>query len=337
MAPVIKKPKHPVPFPPASHLRAYQVRDGDNWWTLQKQFGLRDPWSLIQYNFGTHDPAEVNWYLREYVGCTLMTADQKNYRFSRAAKPGLLYLPRHNYKHGLGGGGGSGSGSSGGGKCYEPDPKLPKDAVAESTVLWALGLPSVHSIQFNICGYQVTPADYDRVRRLIQAGEIVVAHNPSLDGDAAYAPETDTIYLKHSDNREANAVALIIHEATHAAFDAREVKLYDVTSEAIAYVAQMMFTLARFPATKPPLYDGDKEQKIFAPAYRYAKRLLAKLQNWKVPPVFSTTAEQDLIEIMKGLIAHPIYIDQFSCADTYYDSKAGYNGVKGWVYSWVAA
>ncbi len=33
---------------------------------------------LVRHNFGTSDPAEINWYLREYVGCTLPTHDRKN-------------------------------------------------------------------------------------------------------------------------------------------------------------------------------------------------------------------------------------------------------------------
>jgi hypothetical protein len=156
MPPVVKKPKVPVAFPPANHLRAYQVRDGDNWWTLQKQFGLKDPWSLIRYNFRTDDPAEVNWYLREYVGCVLTTPDGKNYRFSSTAKPGLLYLPRHNFKHGRGGGG------LGGGTCDdEPEQTPQKDTKAHRDVLWALNKSAVGSIQFSYgirCGRTTTTA-----------------------------------------------------------------------------------------------------------------------------------------------------------------------------------
>src|SRR5262245_43488906 len=149
MAPIMKKPIHPVTFPPANHLRAYQVRDGDNWWTLQKQFGLSDAWSLIQYNFATSDPAEVNWYMREHEGCSKTTSDEKSYCVSNAAKPGLLYRPRHNFRYGRGGGG------DGSGTCEEPEQNPQKDEAAEKTVLWALNLPALNSVQFDINGFQI--------------------------------------------------------------------------------------------------------------------------------------------------------------------------------------
>lgn len=329
MAPIVKKPKRPAAFPPAGHLRAYRVRDGDNWWTLQKRFGLRDPWSLIRYNFATDDPAEVNWYLREYVGCAKATADGKNYCFSGAARPGLLYLPRHNFKRGIGGGG------LGGGTCDEGAEQQPqKDEAAERTVLWALGLPALGSVQFEINGFGVSPFDYQRVRRLIQEGEIVVAHNASLAQNAAYAPVTDSIYLGKRADRTPAALSVIIHEATHAAFDAGAVKINDATSEMIAYVAQMLFIMTRDPKAEPPIYDLPAERDIFLPAWRVAKRIRAKQQSHP-EPVYSTTAGQDQLAMIKALVAHPTYRDQFACADAYYDGSAGYNGVKGWVYNWV--
>lgn len=330
MAPITKKPLHPVPFPPTNHLRAYRVRDGDNWWTLQKLFGLRDAWSLIRYNFATSDPAEVNWYLREYLGCTKTTPDGKNYCFSTAAKPGLLYLPRHNYKHGVGGGGGTG-----GGTCDEAPEQVPaKDEAAERTVLWALGLPALSAIRFDINGFQVHPADYERVRRLIRQGEIVVAHNPSLGQNAAYAPTTDSIYVGARANHTPAALSVIIHEATHAAFDAAAVHVNDGVSEMIAYVAQMLFIMTRNPKADPPIYDLPADRDIFLPAWRVAKRIRSKQLNQPLPH-YNTTAAEDQMEMMKALMAHPTYKDQFACADVYYDGTAGYNGVKGWVYSWV--
>ncbi len=330
MAPIVKMPKHPVAFPPANHLRAYQVRDGDNWWTLRKLFGLRDPWSLIRYNFATDDAAEVNWYLREYVGCTRTTPDGKNYRFGSTARPGLLYLPLHNFKHGLGGGGGGG-----GGTCDEaPEQQPQKDEAAERTVLWALGLPALASVQFDINGFQVSPADYQRVRRLVQEGEIVVAHNSSLGKNAAYAPGTDSIYLGQRADHSAAAVSVIIHEATHAAFDAAAVHVNDAISEMIAYVAQMLFIMTRDKKADPPIYDLPAERDIFLPAWRVAKRIQAK-QSGQVAPSYDTTESEDQTLMMKALMAHPTYKGQFACADAYYDGTAGYNGVKGWVYSWV--
>jgi hypothetical protein len=71
---------------------AYRVQDGDSWQSLATQWGL-DVWSLINFNFRTYEPTEVNWYLQEYVGCVQPTLDRKNWCFSSAATPGIIYRP----------------------------------------------------------------------------------------------------------------------------------------------------------------------------------------------------------------------------------------------------
>jgi hypothetical protein len=323
LTPIVKKPKNPVAFPPPHALRAYQVRDGDNWWVLQKQFGLRDPWTLIKYNFATSDPAEVNWYLREYVGCTKTTADGKNYCFSSAAKPGLLYLPRRSFKNGLGG------------STTPPAQQAKNDDAARRTVLWALGLSNTLSaVDFEVNGFQVTPWDYVRVRRLIDEGEIIVTHEPSLGGNAQYDPAADALYLGNTAERSAPGLALIIHEATHAAFDAISNDINDAVSECIAYVAQMLFIMARDPKATAPQWDDPLDKTIFLPAWRYAKRIRAK-QLKEPAPQYSTTASEDMLEIHKALLAHPTYQKQFGYSDANYDGLAGYNGIKGWVYNWA--
>jgi len=322
--PIVKKPKNPVAFPPPGNLRAYQVRDGDNWWSLQKQFCLRDPWTLIRYNFGTNDPAEVNWYLREYVGCTKTTADGKNYCFSYAANPGLLYLPRRHFKRGLGGGG-----------TVSPEQQSRDDDAAKRTVLWALGLNAVDAVEFefNAFGFPVSRWDYQRVRRLIREGEIVVRHNPSLGTDAEYDQTTDTLYLGQKSDHSIGGLGLIIHEATHAAFDASSQDINDMVSEAIAYVAQMLFIMAHDAKAQPPQWDSPLDKAIFLPAWRYAKRIRAKQLNHPAP-VLSTTAWEDMQELHRALMAHPEYQTQFAYSDEHYEGLAGFNGIKGWVYYW---
>jgi len=91
--PIEKRPANPIPKgtqPPLS--KGHRVKDGENWNSVAKGASI-DVWDLIEFNFKTRDPAEVNWYLRNNVGCVLHTADGKNYRFSSAAAPGIIYLP----------------------------------------------------------------------------------------------------------------------------------------------------------------------------------------------------------------------------------------------------
>lgn len=95
----IRRPSSPVArdYRPAGGNR-HRVRDGESWVSLAREKGM-DPWELIRYNY-PNLPAnlqqaalEVNWYLQEYVGCTLLTPDRKNYCFSSAATPGEIWLP----------------------------------------------------------------------------------------------------------------------------------------------------------------------------------------------------------------------------------------------------
>ena len=57
------------------------------------------PWDLIRYNYPglptdlQQAAREVNWYLQEYVGCTTVTPDSRNYVFSSSASPGEIWIP----------------------------------------------------------------------------------------------------------------------------------------------------------------------------------------------------------------------------------------------------
>lgn len=50
-------------------------------------------WELIYENFRTRNPSEVNWYLRNHVGCSRKTKDGLNWIFSNDANPGIIYVP----------------------------------------------------------------------------------------------------------------------------------------------------------------------------------------------------------------------------------------------------
>ncbi|HWB04021.1 MAG TPA: hypothetical protein VG796_13420 [Verrucomicrobiales bacterium] len=88
----VSKPAKEVGKAPPAKGASYRVKDGDSWVSLAAEWGL-DVWSLIYFNFRTYDPKEVNYYLGEYVGCVLPTADRKNWCFSSAAEPGIIYRP----------------------------------------------------------------------------------------------------------------------------------------------------------------------------------------------------------------------------------------------------
>ncbi|MDA1179554.1 MAG: cysteine peptidase family C39 domain-containing protein [Planctomycetota bacterium] len=95
----IERPGRPVAqnYRPAGG-RKHRVTDGDSWASLARGKG-RPAWELIRFNYPglpTNEQAaarQVNWYLQEYVGCTKLTPDRKNYCFSRGANPGDIWLP----------------------------------------------------------------------------------------------------------------------------------------------------------------------------------------------------------------------------------------------------
>ncbi len=75
-----------------SGFRPYVVKDGDSWRSVAKLYGI-DVWELMYENFRTKDVAEINWYLRNYVGCLDTTTNHANWIFSSSARPGRIYVP----------------------------------------------------------------------------------------------------------------------------------------------------------------------------------------------------------------------------------------------------
>jgi hypothetical protein len=92
-----RKPRYPIPrgIVPKNSIK-HRIKDGESWKTLSTKYGI-DAESIIYANFQTLIPAEVNWYLKRYVGCTKSTRDGKNLMFSSRARPGIIYIPPKKY------------------------------------------------------------------------------------------------------------------------------------------------------------------------------------------------------------------------------------------------
>lgn len=91
----VKTPVNPVHkrglWPPKNG-REYRVLDTDDWWKIAAREHI-DPWALIKFNFETHVSEEVNYYLRELVGCR-HTKDGRNFAFLGAdPSKKKIYLP----------------------------------------------------------------------------------------------------------------------------------------------------------------------------------------------------------------------------------------------------
>ncbi len=86
-------PVHKRGLWPPPNGREYPVKDDDNWRKIADRERV-DVWGLIHFNFATYVPEEVNWYLRELVGCRNSTDQGRNYAFVGADKAkGKVYIP----------------------------------------------------------------------------------------------------------------------------------------------------------------------------------------------------------------------------------------------------
>jgi hypothetical protein len=90
--PIEQYPKQLIPLdywpPPGPH---HPVQDGERWETVAAKWNV-DVKDLIYYNFKTTRPNEVNWYLRNLIGCKVST-DGRNWAFSSGLKPGYVVIP----------------------------------------------------------------------------------------------------------------------------------------------------------------------------------------------------------------------------------------------------
>lgn len=95
------KPVYPWTQPPDTYR--YKVKTGDTWLTLgaqnHHQFGEGQ---LIWINFRLSPlddfyTDQVNWYLREYVGCRHSLDNGRNWAFTDDADPGYIFLPFPTY------------------------------------------------------------------------------------------------------------------------------------------------------------------------------------------------------------------------------------------------
>jgi hypothetical protein len=238
----IRHPAHPVAktyVPPGGV--AHTVVTGESWTTLAQSVQM-SPWDLIRYNYPGLPPdpqaaaREVNWYLQEYVGCTQLTQNRRNYEFHTGDTPGKIWLPS------------------------APVPPSPDEA-ARKAVLAALRDPAVARMGFGVGFVLIFPRDYERVARAIESGAITVHADPSLGPHQAnynYQSNCFNVPPGISD------LPLLIHEATHAIFDIRRIATGTGESEGMAYIAQALFSRVKYgpPRTLHSVHGPDPHQLV---------------------------------------------------------------------------
>lgn len=222
----IKRPATPVArtyAPPGA--QKYKVKDNDTWVSLAAANGMA-PWDLIRLNYPNLPPdpqlaaKEVNWYLQEYVGCTVVTRDSRNYRFHLSASPGEIWLPIRS----------------------TPAPLTP-DQIATNAVLATLRDPMMAQMSFGVGRRFIPASNYELVAKAIEGGYITVHEDAGLSGSAVYHWDVNRIDVPpYGGAPSVGDRALIIHECTHAIVDLRKITVHVEETEGLAYVAQALYS-----------------------------------------------------------------------------------------------
>lgn len=119
----------------------------------------------------------------------------------------------------------------------------PKDWV--SAILYE---SAVEAIDFHLQGLHVSGPLIKQVGHAIKRGDIELYEDSSLEGDAMYVPDEDTLYFRSGDQKDYTSIpdkSLIVHEAVHAVIDMNKATSTTIlTSEVAAYLAQIVYQLA---------------------------------------------------------------------------------------------
>jgi phospholipase D1/2 len=74
------------------NAKPHKVQTGESLGSLAQQY--KTSWQkLAQLNWNTAVPEEINWYLKNRVGCQTTTPDGSNWIFQSSDSPGIIYVP----------------------------------------------------------------------------------------------------------------------------------------------------------------------------------------------------------------------------------------------------
>ncbi len=218
--------KHPAklrtPWPPAEPQLKKQVTTADNWVSLAAPYKF-DPWDIIYYNFHTYDPLEVNWYLKNWLGCRATVNGGRDYAFAREVgnrAPIELYIPKSDY--------------------LAPGPH---QAAAKRVVLAVLGDSVALNLAFKLGSFELRAGDLQLVAQAIRSQKIYVKHRPKAGNMAYYIPGNpyNSLLVSYDKLPDIGSRALIVHECVHAVCDIRKLPLAAYDNELVAYVAQALY------------------------------------------------------------------------------------------------
>jgi len=288
MAPNIKKPRSlHTPWPPTDHLLTAQPVTGwDDWWSLQRSFKRCDAWDIIYYNFGTYNPEEVNWYLREWVGCHDVDLDGKNYRFGVLpnGQPMQIYIPTDDWL-----------------------PPGPNQVAARGTAIEILRDAVASRLAFKVGTLELGAHDLLGVASAIASGKITVIHRPCLGWMAQYNSGTaNQLLVPFARMPPLGVRALMVHEAVHAAMDMDKIPLTMQESEALAYVGQALYLRRNGDdigntLVQPPFSENPRNFLAWTGIFQFAARIARDIDLGR--PV----SDADLIGLGLSISVAPAY------------------------------
>jgi hypothetical protein len=239
---LLKAPSPPIAwndgnFGPKGYF-PYPVQTGDNWENVATRDGRTHVWDLIRDNFKTDDPMEVNWYLQNFVGCTV-SKDGKNYSFSSAdavkMTDGTTRRGKIFTKNDL--------------RAVPPPPPHDDHDQLRKGMLDAINANSgtIFNIGFSMYGFDLYGSNYRVIRDYLQDRKVGCKFDSSIPKEEAeYDSHHDLFIFRKKTFTNTLEVGHLVHELTHAVCDDRGAShLNKRESEAIAYVAQCLYVVKR--------------------------------------------------------------------------------------------
>lgn len=182
--------------------------------------------------------------------------------------------------------------------------------IAKRTVKGILNDSETQKIKsFAFGGIGFDPKTFPLLAGFIDRGQIKV-DDGGPSGEAAYDYKTNTIILGFSWTLDYVKEALILHECTHAVYDAVNTKMSVAISESIAYIVQCQYLLVKKGDGKRLSSPNKAKDLVFELSWKIAANLLQG-----TPPTASEKAA-----LQTAVSQHPFYMGN-SAGD------AGFDGV----------
>lgn len=102
---------------------------------------------------------------------------------------------------------------------------------------------AIQNLNFTVVGNAVSPGIYTQVRNKITSGDLTAAKDPNMNGVVGrYDYTNDKFWFGFpATDGDPFRRGLVVHEATHAAYDINQITVPVKVAESLAYLAQALF------------------------------------------------------------------------------------------------